>query len=101
MSVTTDTETNTEKKIAPPSLWQVILHNDDFTPMRFVVSILMEIFHKSKEDAETITWDIHKKGRGICGIYTKEIALTKSNLVLKTANSAGHPLLATIEKAPT
>ena len=87
-----------EEELKEPSLYRVILHNDDFTTMDFVVMVLMEIFRKSAEEAESIMLAVHEKGRGICGVYPKEIAEFRVGQVLRRANEAGFPLLCTMEK---
>jgi len=85
-------------EIELPSMYRVILHNDDYTSMDFVVMILSDIFHKNQNEAEAIMFIIHEKGKGLCGIYTKEIAYTKVNQVKILAKAEGFPLLTTVEK---
>jgi len=85
-------------EVKKPDMYRVILHNDDYTSMDFVVDILMKIFHKTLQEAEVIMINIHKKGKDICGVYTYEIAYTKSQQVKRLAKQNGFPLLATIEK---
>lgn len=85
-------------EVKKPDMYRVILHNDDYTSMEFVVDVLMNIFHKSLTEAEAIMINIHKKGKDICGVYTYEIAYTKSQQVKRLAKQNGFPLLATIEK---
>ena len=86
-------------ELEEPKMYKVLLHNDDYTSMEFVVDILMGIFHKSYEEAEQIMLQIHQKGRGICGVYTFEIAQTKANQVKQKAKQNEFPLLATVEEA--
>lgn len=86
-------------ELEEPKMYKVLLHNDDYTSMEFVVDILMGIFHKSYEEAEQIMLQIHQKGRGICGVYTFEIAQTKANQVKEKAKQNEFPLLATVEEA--
>ena len=81
-----------------PTQYKVLLHNDDYTTMEFVVDILMNVFHKSLEEAELIMFEIHKAGKGVCGIFTYEIAETKVHQVREMAKSSGFPLLATMEE---
>jgi ATP-dependent Clp protease adaptor protein ClpS len=81
-----------------PSKYKVYLLNDDYTPMDFVVDILMNIFHKSYEEAEKIMLEVHKKDKGLCGIYTYEIAETKVSQVIKNARDNGYPLKAIMEE---
>jgi ATP-dependent Clp protease adaptor protein ClpS len=87
-----------ETKIAYPKKYKVFLLNDDYTSMDFVVDILISIFHKNYEEAEKIMLDIHKKERGLCGVYTYEIAETKVMQVLKRAKESGFPLKAVMEE---
>lgn len=88
-----------EKDITkPPSLYKVIMFNDNYTTMDFVVDILIEIFNKKKNEAINIMLDIHKSGSGICGVYPYEIAETKVNMVHKKAKEYGYPLRCGIEK---
>lgn len=87
-----------EDKIREPNLYKVLLHNDDYTTMDFVVQILEEIFHKSPIEATSIMLKVHNEGIGVCGIYTKEIAETKVKAVHEKAEQAGFPLKSTMEK---
>ncbi len=84
----------------PPPRYQVILMNDDFTPMDFVVDVLMRFFNKTAREATIIMLQVHNMGKGICGVYTKDIAATKVSLVMQYARSHQHPLLCTMEQAP-
>jgi len=86
-----------ELDIAKPKMYRVILHNDDYTPMDFVIEILVKIFHKNIDEANDIMWQVHEKGKAVCGLYVKEIALTKAHQVKTNAKANGFPLLATIE----
>jgi len=87
----------TREKFKEPEQYKVVLLNDHFTTMDFVVVILMDIFHKSIEDANKIMLDVHKKGRGIVGIYTWDIAVTKSEQVHEAAKANEFPLLCIVE----
>ena len=87
-------EMGTEK----PTLYRVILINDDFTPMEFVVDVLMSIFHMDKQKATKTMLNVHTKGKGICGLYTYEIAETKVAQVKKMAKDNQYPLLCSLEK---
>lgn len=78
--------------------WNVIFHNDNYTPMYFVVDVLMEMFGKNEEQATAIAMHVHEQGKGIAGEYTKEIALQKASDVVKVARANGHPLKATAEQ---
>jgi ATP-dependent Clp protease adaptor protein ClpS len=82
-----------------PKKYEVLLHNDDYTTMDFVVEILMEFFHKSKPDAYAIMIKIHKQGHAVCGKYTKEIAEMKVNQVKAAAKQNGFALLATMRES--
>jgi len=96
----TDTSVVEKTKFKEPSLWTVILHNDDFTPMDFVVVVLTEVFHLSLEEAEDVMLRVHNEDRSPVGrTYTREIALTKAAHVVSLAQECGHPLLATAEEA--
>jgi len=90
-------EIETEIEIKEPSMYRVILHNDDYTTMEFVVEVLQKIFHKSRSEAEEIMWRVHEKGSAVCGVYTYEIAQTKAEQVKRLARQNDFPLLATIE----
>ena len=83
----------------PPPFFRVILINDDFTPMNFVVDLLRLFFGFEKEQAERIMWIIHTEGRGICGIYTKDVAESKTKSVRDYALSHQHPLRCIIEES--
>ena len=89
-----------ETKLATkkPSMYKVILLNDDYTPMEFVVYVLQKIFNKNQEEATQIMLHIHKKGTGICGVYTYEVAEVKSKTVIDFAKQNQHPLQCTVEK---
>jgi ATP-dependent Clp protease adaptor protein ClpS len=84
--------------IDEPSMYKVLLHNDDYTTMEFVVEILMLVFNKSPEDAVRIMLNVHHKGIGICGVYTYEVSETKVNSVHALARQHGFPLKCTMEK---
>lgn len=86
-----------KKKVKKPSLYKVLLHNDDYTTMEFVVFILQSVFGKSSEDATSIMLKVHKEGHGVCGVYTYEIAETKAQKVAELAKEDGHPLMCTVE----
>lgn len=81
-----------------PSLYKVFLLNDDFTPMEFVVKVLEAFFNKNREEATRIMMHVHKKGVGLCGVYTYEVAETKVAMVMDAARAAQHPLQCTMEK---
>ncbi|HET8869410.1 ATP-dependent Clp protease adapter ClpS [Aquabacterium sp.] len=85
--------------VEPPKLYQVVMLNDDFTPMEFVVLVLQEYFRHDIETATQIMLKIHHEGRGVCGVFTKDVAATKVELVLAAARRAGHPLQCILETA--
>jgi len=89
----------TRPEVAEPKRYMVILVNDDFTPMEFVVLILREFFNLDEEAATRIMLNVHTKGKGVCGIYSKDIAETKVVLVNEFARENEHPLLCTMEQA--
>ncbi|WP_157266253.1 ATP-dependent Clp protease adapter ClpS [Azohydromonas aeria] len=91
-----------ERKTArtrPPRLYQVVLLNDDYTPMEFVVMVLQEYFKRDLETATHLMLKIHHEGRAVCGVYTKDVAATKVELVLAAARRSGHPLQCIMEAA--
>lgn len=94
-----ETESIPEAIVAEPPMYQVILLNDDFTPMDFVIRILVELFYLSTEQAERVMLEVHHKGRGICGIFTREIAETRVAQVNQVARQNEHPLLCVMEPA--
>ncbi|HWU48512.1 MAG TPA: ATP-dependent Clp protease adapter ClpS [Asticcacaulis sp.] len=81
-----------------PSLYRVLILNDDYTPMEFVVYVLERFFNKSREDATRIMLHVHQTGVGVCGVYTYEVAETKVALVVDMARRHQHPLQCTMEK---
>ena len=89
----------TKPKTKKPTLFKVLLHNDDYTTMHFVVEILESVFHKSPAEAYRIMMHVHVNGRGIAGIYPWEVAETKADTVITTAREAGFPLKAVTEEA--
>ncbi len=88
----------TRPKLRTPYLYKVILNNDDYTPMEFVVLILMDFFNMSIEAATRIMLDVHTSGKGVCGIFTREIAETKVAQINSYSRKNQHPLLCTMEK---
>lgn len=84
-------------KLQKPRLYKVILLNDDYTPMEFVVVILERFFQKNREEATRIMLHVHQKGVGICGVFSREIAETKVRQVLSYAQENNHPLQCTME----
>ena len=86
-----------ERKLKKPSLYRVILLNDDYTPMEFVIYVLQTFFGYDKEKSTQIMLAVHTKGKGVCGIYSKEVAETKSNQINNFAKQNEHPLVSDIE----
>jgi len=86
-------------RVTPPPLYQVILLNDDYTPMAFVVAVLQRFFGKSVEDATRIMLQIHHEGRGVCGVYTRDVAASRMAQVARYARLCEHPLRCVIEPA--
>lgn len=84
--------TATRPKTARPSMYRVLLLNDDYTPMEFVVVVIQEFFNKDRETATQIMLKIHLDGKAVCGIYSKDVAATKVDQVQEAAKQAGHPL---------
>lgn len=80
------------RKVAPPQMYQVVMLNDDYTPMEFVVVVIQEFFGKDLETATQIMLKIHLDGKGVCGVYTRDVAATKVDQVMDAAKKAGHPL---------
>jgi ATP-dependent Clp protease adaptor protein ClpS len=88
----------TKQKTQRPNLYRVLLLNDDYTPMEFVVLVLQDIFNKSREEATRIMYHVHQKGVGECGVYPYEVAETKVTRVMDTARKNQHPLQCVMEK---
>ena len=91
--------TKTKPKTKRPNLYRVLLLNDDYTPMEFVVLVLERFFNKSREDATRIMLHVHQNGVGECGVFTYEVAETKVTQVIDFARENQHPLQCTLEKA--
>ncbi len=81
-----------------PAMYKVLLHNDDFTPMDFVVEIIQSIFNRDRQKATQIMLDVHHKGVGVCGVYPYDVAETKATLVTDYAQENEYPLKCTLEK---
>jgi len=93
------TTSKINEKNKEPEQFKVILLNDHYTPMDFVVDILIQIFHKSTDDAVTIMFNVHNKGKGLVGVYTWDIAVTKADQVHAKANENQFPLRCIVEPA--
>ena len=83
----------------PPRMYQVLMLNDDYTPMEFVVMVLQQYFQRDLETATLIMLKIHHEGKAVCGVYPKDVAATKVELVVAAARKLGHPLQCTMEAA--
>ena len=94
-----DLESKVEEDITEPPMYKVLLHNDDYTTMEFVVEILQRVFYKQPAEATRIMLNVHRNGTGVCGIYTAEIAETKVELVHHLARKNGFPLQCSMEEA--
>mgnify|MGYP005839193125 CR=1 FL=1 len=90
--------TETEEEVEEPPMYRVLIHNDDYTTMEFVVEVLMYVFNKSVEDATRIMLNVHQVGIGVCGVYTYDVAETKVSTVEALARENGHPLKCTMEE---
>ena len=96
-----DTVLEREKEaLKPPPMYQVVLLNDDYTPMEFVVNVLQSVFGKTSEEAAHIMLKVHHEGRGVCGVYTRDIAATRVEMVRRLARARQHPLQCIMEPAP-
>jgi ATP-dependent Clp protease adaptor protein ClpS len=93
-----DVLTESETKLEKPPMYKVVLHNDDFTTMEFVVYVLRTIFHRSDAEAFTIMLKVHTEGIGIAGVYTYEIATMKAEKAINLAQANEYPLLCTVEE---
>jgi ATP-dependent Clp protease adaptor protein ClpS len=94
----TGIRTEHKEKISEPPFYKVLLHNDDYTTMEFVVMVLESVFHKSTMEATKIMLNVHNDGIGIAGIYVRDVAETKAKLVQELAKRYEHPLKCTVEK---
>ena len=94
-----DTGVRQKPKLQEPRLFRVILHNDNYTTMDFVVQVIMAVFHKPAAEATKIMLDVHKKGVGVVGVYTRDIAATKVSQVHEMARQNEYPLRASFEEA--
>jgi ATP-dependent Clp protease adaptor protein ClpS len=94
-----DQQVQERTELRPPHMYRVILHNDHYTTMEFVVDILIKVFHKPAREANRIMLDVHRRGSGACGVYTYDIARTKVSQVLALAREQEFPLKCTVEEA--
>ncbi len=88
-----------EQQIEPPGQYKVVLINDDYTPMEFVVEVLTKFFSLTPEQATEVMLTVHYKGKGVCGLYSRDVAETKASQVTDYARAQEHPLLCSIEQA--
>lgn len=88
-----------EPALAQPPLYKVVLHNDDYTPMEFVIEVLQDFFNMDSETAVQVMLAVHTQGKGTCGVFTRDIAETKSYQVNEYARECEHPLISDIEAA--
>lgn len=95
----TDTHTVTRQETKTPNLWKVVLHNDDYTPMEFVVRVLVDLFDKPLDEAQRLMLTVHERGKASVSVYTREVAMAKTSMVNRIAADHGHPLLTTCEVA--
>lgn len=98
MSTQSATKERTRSKLKEPKQYNVIMHNDDFTTMEFVVAVLVDIFHKDEVTAQAIMLGVHKQGKAVVGKYPYDIAVTKVNAALSRAKAEGFPFRMTIEE---
>ncbi len=89
-----------EPQLQRPPMFRIIMLNDDYTPMEFVVDILISLFHKSQEIAAQLMLQVHKQGSAVCGVYPRDIAETKLQQVENASRNEGHPLRCVMEKDP-
>ncbi|WP_028574089.1 ATP-dependent Clp protease adapter ClpS [Desulfonatronovibrio hydrogenovorans] len=94
----TSPDTTSEDEIAQPRRYKVLLHNDDYTTMDFVIHVLKTVFNKTEGEAVQIMLNVHKNGIGVCGVYTAEVAETKVVAVKNMARKEGYPLKCTMEE---
>ena len=92
-----ESSTSVLERTKTPRKFKVVFHNDDFTPMEFVIQVLQSLFHKSKAEASRVMLQVHTEGNGIAGVFTREIAETKSIQTVQFARKEGFPLLVTAE----
>ena len=98
MSLPQATCQSQKTQLAPPKKYGVFLLNDHYTPMDFVVDVLQDVFRLPESQAVSIMLEVHHRGKGLCGVYTRDIAETKQQQVMQLAEAAAHPLMCTIEE---
>ena len=95
-----DVATESRERLKKPPLFRVLLHNDDFTTMEFVIEVLRRVFGKSEAEAFRVMWAVHTQGVGCAGVYTYEVAEMKVEKVTQMARAREYPLLCTVEEEP-
>lgn len=98
MAVQGETRQKSRAQVREPKRYQVIMHNDDYTPMEFVVEILMELFHKPEAEAQALMLQVHHGGRAAVGIYPYDLAVTKIRTAMERAKEEGYPFRLTMEE---
>ena len=93
------TKQKNKAKMKKPKNYKVVMYNDDYTTMEFVINILVGVFNKKNEEAEKIMLDIHERGKGVAGIYSHDIAITKVSTAMSMAKEQGFPFKLTVEEA--
>lgn len=96
----TTTDTKDKDEVRKPPKYHVVIHNDDYTPLDFVIRLLQHVFNYSYSKSTDIAMDVHEKGKGIAGTYPFDIAESKAAQIVQNAQRNGHPLLADVEEAP-
>ena len=94
-----DLEQQVEPELELPPMYKVLIHNDDYTTMEFVVEVLQKVFHKNAAEATRIMLLVHKTGSGVCGVFTEDVAETKVGIVRHLARKSGFPLRCSMEEA--
>jgi ATP-dependent Clp protease adaptor protein ClpS len=97
--IASEQQTQERSELRPPRMYRVLLHNDHFTTMEFVIDVLVAVFHKPAREARRIMLDVHRRGSGVCGVYSYDIARTKVARVLTLAREQEFPLQCTFEEA--
>jgi len=96
----TSLDSRPDQKVQLPRMWQVLLHNDDYTTQEFVVWLLERVFHKPRPEAFSIMMNVHRSGLGVAGVYTRDVADTKAKAAQEAAEEHEFPLLVTLEPVP-
>jgi ATP-dependent Clp protease adaptor protein ClpS len=94
-----ENDAGTEQQVREPKFYRVLLLNDDYTTMDFVIEVLMTVFHKPAAEAARIMLDVHRRGRGTCGVFTYDVAATKISVVHRMARKRAFPLRCSLEEA--